>query len=65
MNSKINLKPCPFCGSSNVKLEVHYIAMIHCRKCHAIMSFGGKESAQKTIEAYNSRQEDEPCTTKP
>lgn len=53
------LKPCPFCGGQ-VQMFSGFIAgvtMIVCKKCRAIVSFGGKEREQETVKAWNRRAE--------
>ncbi len=61
----MNLKPCPFCGNPHPRLHaptqpesrakgIHYVI---CDTCYAITSFGGQESQQATVQAYNLRQD--------
>lgn len=62
MLAAITLKACPFCGSRSVALRQLHIAMVKCPDCHAIVSFGGRESALQTQAAWNERKNE--CTTK-
>lgn len=51
------LKPCPFCGG-DVNLFIGFMVglpMIVCGKCSATVSFGGKETREQTIKAWNRR----------
>ena len=58
----VNLKPCPFCGSENVRVRDYSDPMIYyyfviCKECKSKSgNFGIKE---KAIEAWNRRAEDE------
>ncbi len=57
MKSKINVKPCPFCGGA-VKIYRGFDNIIFFRcdntKCRALVSFGGnKQVARNTVEAEN------------
>ncbi len=54
------LKKCPFCGG-DVNLFIGFMAglpMIVCGKCSATVSFGGKETKEQTIKAWNRREKD-------
>lgn len=67
---KIELKPCPFCGCSNIRIAGGVsIAFLHCRNCKAEMcrminedfEFGDeplKTAEDYAIEAWNRRAED-------
>lgn len=55
MKSRINLKPCPFCGG---KVEIvtgllKGLTMIHCKQCGSLTSFQKNEKADKAIEMWN------------
>lgn len=68
--NKMNLKPCPFCGSKNVELEHCYRGIVSSTKCAYIQckSCGAKTDEvfistayscdEKAIELWNKRSED-------
>lgn len=49
--AKIEIKPCPFCGSTEIEIEDN--AYMRCTSCGA--SSGWKDSPVEAIEAWNSR----------
>ena len=65
------LKPCPFCGSTKLKLiekttkyKVHYVAFIRCNSCYArggtvtnpTITYAVKEDVKaRVIERWNKR----------
>lgn len=58
---KISLKPCPFCGTTLIKIQYHQIWKrpnwrIHCCNCHLTMDFPDKEALATK---WNRRVEDE------
>lgn len=61
-----HLKPCPFCGSSEIQLTAQVMGMnvaredlmVQCMDCDAIgpqISSNENESKHKAIEAWNKR----------
>ena len=64
--AEIELKPCPFCGSSNVTLEVEYGSdcgygfgghTVICNNCGVQTIY--YETKEEAIEAWNKRADDE------
>lgn len=56
MNEK--LKPCPFCGSENVKAFTEgfqAFSWVECMSCHGMMMNNGTD--KESIEAWNRRAE--------
>lgn len=61
----INIKPCPFCGSESVSLEIkkdfrvsaEYIFDMYCHVCG--VSTCGFENPEEAIMAWNRRVSDE------
>ena len=55
------LKPCPFCGSNNVKIHIPYFAadcyMVQCYDCNCNTAV--YESAENAAEAWNRRAKNE------
>ena len=52
------LKPCPFCGSENVKAftdDIQALSWVECLSCHGMMMNLGTE--EENIEAWNRRAE--------
>lgn len=61
MNENAELKPCPFCGSENVRVaenRMDYLFIgysVHCNRCGAETSY--TKDKDKAIEAWNKRTE--------
>lgn len=51
------LKPCPFCGSKNLRLTGNSWHWVQCNNCFA--EIGGQESEEEAIEQWNRRVNDE------
>ena len=52
------LKPCPFCGSENVKAftdDIQALSWVECLSCHGMMMNNGTD--KENIEAWNRRVE--------
>lgn len=59
--SKIELKPCPFCGDEKVKkfrAPIRGTIMFICEKCGADVCFYGAEHEPKATAAWNRRADD-------
>lgn len=57
MKSRINLKPCPFCGG-RVEIVIGLLkglTMIECKRCRSLTSFQNNETADKAAEMWNRR----------
>ena len=55
---ELKLRPCPFCGSENVKgVEDDGIGAITCYGCGAVVSFNGHEKLIEAAFAWNKREE--------
>lgn len=54
------IKPCPFCGSNNIKLSENMFTgfTVICYGCGLDAGFYGHHEKSKTIEAWNKRQVD-------
>jgi len=48
------LKPCPFCGSSDIKAKQGKTLMLHCQGCGAVM-FDYEDGAQRDVRAAWNR----------
>ena len=65
MESRISLKPCPFCGAEvKIKRGLHNVTFFLCtnEKCLALVSFGGDKQvgsdgfeAENPIDNFNRR----------
>lgn len=60
---KARLRPCPFCGSDNVKFDWSMwsnVPLIVCKDCSAVVSFGAnkRDSQKKSAELWNRRVND-------
>lgn len=56
MSKSEDLECCPFCGNTELKLDFSFsVSLVFCKECGAVVSFKGKESQRKTVEAYNRR----------
>lgn len=51
------MKKCPFCGGEPQMLKgfIKGITMIVCSECKATVSFGGQESCEASLKAWNRR----------
>ena len=53
----VELKPCPFCGSYNVKVHIPYFTdgcyMVQCYGCHCNTAI--HMTVDKAVEAWNKR----------
>ena len=57
------LKPCPFCGTSNIEaIEVRYEWSVVCHGCH--IGTGHSPSKYRVIEDWNSRYDEKHATRK-
>lgn len=59
----IELRPCPFCDSTNVRIErsmVNDVPLIHCKDCTAVVSFPAnkRDTLKKSAELWNRRVSD-------
>jgi Lar family restriction alleviation protein len=57
------LKSCPFCGSTNVRIEcsmVNDVPLVHCKDCAAVIIFPAnkRDTLKKSAELWNRRAED-------
>ncbi len=57
---KESLKPCPFCGSKNVKAySFRHVDFFGCKSCGACVSFkdpdGSKDQVDNPFESWNRR----------
>lgn len=57
MNDSIKLKPCPFCGDSNVRVYIKGVDRVKygacCENCDA--RAGRKPTKEEAAEAWNTR----------
>lgn len=51
--NKIELKPCPFCGSKNVSINGLSISWIECNECE--METKQYETREEAIKSWNTR----------
>ena len=64
MNDNIELKPCPFCGASQVRVELAdgwVIPVIHCEGCGAGVSFCSTRHEEEAAAAWNRRADNARC----
>lgn len=68
----MNLKPCPFCGGTNIAMcdagglfgKSAYARTYHCMQCRDCMSQTGYHGTKpKATEAWNRRVDDEKTTS--
>lgn len=59
MQQQRKLRPCPFCGSSHVRLEPDE-PIIQCEDCYTEVSIMGLCDHEDIVQAYNRRAEDRP-----
>ncbi len=59
--SKIELKPCPFCGGTALTIFSDY--MIQCYKCKMVFAQPQTSKAKSMIETWNRRNESQQPNT--